>query len=394
MSLIGDAIKKVNQNKQLNRERPRNNKTHLDHPKKPYSNDHYSSKQNNRDPYIDSVSEYSFKMSSLNSITMGLIAFISILSITSGLLIYKHYYLEPINKNGHTHNPPESFISPHVDEPGLKKRTTHTPSHTQATTPIESPTNTTLPFVKSDLINTPKNFPQTKKTPDNYIKSHTSSGNSHPVIVFNPENKDGHHTVSPANVPTLDAEKFYNLRFLEIQEGKLIKALVALHMVAQNQTFYMQTIIHLCESLREKGKFEEAKAVINAGIDNYPNEIPFILQLSSTYLGANEYEQSVQLLEKYTPDFDENPEYYALLAYSYLKVNRLRESVNLYKQLVIFDSTNAPWWIGLGIGYQNKSQRKLALEAFRHALRVSKDQATYKPFLEERITEMTKDQIL
>ena len=82
------------------------------------------------------------------------------------------------------------------------------------------------------------------------------------------------------------------------------------------------------------------------------------------------------------------------MAYSYLKTNRIRESINIYKQLVLFDPTNAPWWIGLGIAYQSHSQPKNALDAFRHAHRVSKEHAPYIEYIEKQISEISKDYIL
>ena len=79
-------------------------------------------------------------------------------------------------------------------------------------------------------------------------------------------------------------------------------------------------------------------------------------------MAAAKYQKG-EILEKYTPDFESHPDYYSLLAYSYLKTNRIRESINIYKQLVLFDPTNASWWIGLGIAYQSHSQPKNALDA-------------------------------
>lgn len=357
MSLIGEVLKRTRQNCHPNMVK-------------------------NNDPYIASVSSNSFKMQTVKPIVIFLISFISILCITLTIVIYNHTKPTP-----HTHSAKKTDPS---SDASMKIANTANTAKSRTTDLLSAPLISTVNHnntakVENNNVAKTQNAPPTlsfQSTPST-IPSRTNN----PTELFNSKS-------STTTKTQADADEFFTLHFLEIQEGRLFKALVALNGIAKDKEFFISNIIRICDSLRDKNKFQESKTVIKAGLDHYPNDLVLVTQLASTHLGAHEYNESIKLLEKYTPDFETNPEYYALLAYSYLKVNRTRESVNIYKQLVMFDSTNAPWWIGLAIAYQNKSEPKLALDAYRHALRVSYKQSPHRPFIKAKISEISQGQIL
>ena len=73
------------------------------------------------------------------------------------------------------------------------------------------------------------------------------------------------------------------------------------------------------------------------------------------------------LQQKISPAITQEPEYYALIASLKQQLGNAAAAEQIYKQLLTIDSSNANWWVGMGLALESQDKKNDALRYYRQA---------------------------
>lgn len=183
----------------------------------------------------------------------------------------------------------------------------------------------------------------------------------------------------------LPAEKQYQKVLVLVSRHRDIEAATELRkIIIQHPSFNLarQTLAELHMRHNELAIADE---VISKGLQQQPEYIPFIEIKARILIQQNKLKPAIKLLNEITPNINDHPEYYAMLAMLYQRAGDPARSEGLYKQLLTLYPEKAPWWVGLGIALDAKGKHQQAIMAFRHANQSGDLSFQLKDFVESRL---------
>lgn len=187
-------------------------------------------------------------------------------------------------------------------------------------------------------------------------------------------------------VNDLTVEERYQKILQLLDQGDNDTAMMQLKkIILDNPKFYLaqESLISL---LIEKGDIKEAAKYVEAGLKLAPHYIPFI-QLNARILVANgKVKEALNLLQQYSPDIEDFPDYNALLAALEQQQGQFLASAELYKKLLEIQPVNAVWWMGLGISLEKMGRANQALEAYTKADHIENFNPELKAYVENQMT--------
>ena len=160
--------------------------------------------------------------------------------------------------------------------------------------------------------------------------------------------------------------------------------------ISRNRDWQL-TVKRVTSKLMEASEYVAAERLLKIMRNHQPNNIALRTLTARLYIKEGNTLKGINFLQERRLPIQKNTEYYALLAYAYLQENDYTDSVGLYQQLVSIDSTQASWWMGLGVGYLSGGNKSMALKSFEEAFSHSKPHAPYRYFLKQKIASLQQE---
>ncbi len=217
-------------------------------------------------------------------------------------------------------------------------------------------------------------------------KSHTNSSSDQSAFTNNqqPQPKKNHLLVQrDTQAITQQALEAVNAN----DNGRLQ---ILTHRLLGNQD-WEKMVKGVINHLTESNEYVAAERLLKNLSRYKPNSIPLRTITARLYIKEGNILKGINFLQERHVPIQKNTEYYALLAYAYLQESDYRDSVALYQQLVSIDSTQASWWMGLGVGYLSGGNKSMALKSFEEAFSHSKPHAPYRYFLKQKIASLQQE---
>lgn len=192
-------------------------------------------------------------------------------------------------------------------------------------------------------------------------------------------------------------EKFINYTREDWYEENLNKALEAIQNGDDQRAIDLLTLIltefptsieareNLAILYLSNNNTASAYEILDDGLRRQPHNLNLIVIKARLLAEQGSNGDALTLLEKYHPDINTNPEYYALLAAIFETLDRTNEAGSLYQSLVAVDPSNGQYWLGLGVVLERKHSNHQAIEAYRRAIESNNIQPTVRAYAENRL---------
>lgn len=132
-------------------------------------------------------------------------------------------------------------------------------------------------------------------------------------------------------------------------------------------------------------EFKSAQDVLDEGLQKEPFNLRLTTMKSRILFEQGDTQKALALLEKYNPDMNKAPEYYALLAAIFESLGRTNAAGSLYQALVKIDPSNGQYWLGLGVAFEQAHSTQQAIEAYRRASQSDNSQPAVRIYAENRL---------
>lgn len=151
------------------------------------------------------------------------------------------------------------------------------------------------------------------------------------------------------------------------KQGQVGKAVPMLENLVKKFPEYSAARHILAVLLFEQGKKFQAQQILQIGLQQQPFYLPYIELQARILVSEGKITQALNLLQKAAPSLEANPDYHAFIAALYQRQGQWALAMNLYEQILTLQPSNAVWWMGLGITFENLGKRSQALEAYARA---------------------------
>lgn len=184
------------------------------------------------------------------------------------------------------------------------------------------------------------------------------------------------------------AEQYQNALAL-IMEKHTQAAFNKLHNILRGHPDDVDARITLSALLFKTGRQDDANSVLVSGLARDPENIKLIEFQANMLANENNINQALIILQQHSPDINEHPDYYALMALLYQRHGEFIFAADIYSQLVKKYPDNAVWWVGLGTSLESADKLKAAREAYAYALRIDGGlDANTRAYVEEKMKQL------
>lgn len=180
-------------------------------------------------------------------------------------------------------------------------------------------------------------------------------------------------------------EEHMNTALEAIQEGNDQRAIDVLSLILTEFATSVEARENLTLLYLSHNDLEHAYEVLNDGLSREPNNLRLITLKARLLAEQGSNRLALQLLEKFNPDINSAPEYYALMAAIFESLGRSAEAGSLYQSLTQIDPDNGQYWLGLGIALEHKHANIQAIEAYRRASESDTSRPTVRAYAANRI---------
>ena len=206
-----------------------------------------------------------------------------------------------------------------------------------------------------------------------YVNLNNENNNPELVIAVEYQTTDTATSIKnaePIVTPTLQGSlsQHYQTALESIQNGQDTHAISELSTILKINPTYNDARVSLVALLIDKKDLRQAKQLIDDGLVRYPKHIPFIELKARLLTTEGNTKQALALLQSVSPNIDENPDFYAILAALYEHANNNLLAANIYRKLLAQHPTNGNWWYGLGVALEKLGHMKSATDAYTQAL--------------------------
>ncbi|MBI2994818.1 MAG: tetratricopeptide repeat protein [Gammaproteobacteria bacterium] len=140
-------------------------------------------------------------------------------------------------------------------------------------------------------------------------------------------------------------------------------------------------------SILTAGKeYEEATALLQAGLQIHPGEPSLAKSYASLLLDEGRETEALEALSRSWPAMAADPEYHALAAAIFQRRGNHVEAARIYRGLLQVNPGKGLWWTGLAISLEALGSPREALAAYQHARRDRSVSADVVRYIEQRIT--------
>lgn len=142
--------------------------------------------------------------------------------------------------------------------------------------------------------------------------------------------------------------------------------------------------------LMQDNEITEANNYIQAGLKLDPYAVALIELEAKLLLTKQQPEAALKTLQKISPAINEEPEYYALLASLKQQLGDAITAEKIYQQLLTIDSSNANWWVGMGVALESQDKKNEALRYYQRANAMGGLSPRVQMGIQERIAKLGK----
>lgn len=147
-----------------------------------------------------------------------------------------------------------------------------------------------------------------------------------------------------------------------------------------SDAIYQQAI-----TLWKNQKQADAESLLTKSLNNYPNKFEFVLLQARIEFDEGKTKKAIALLEQYSPNLAEYPEYYAFLSALYQRNDQASLAVKLYQQLLELNPEKSIWWLGLATSLELLGKHNEAIVAYQQAYQTNGLTPVLKAFVETKI---------
>ncbi len=184
------------------------------------------------------------------------------------------------------------------------------------------------------------------------------------------------------------AGKQFQEAYAAYKQGDLTQSLRKLNILLDESPGHVNARLTTAMILSEQGHFELAYSVLNEGLIQYPENVEWITVYARILLNEEKIIEASSLLDKQSPEFSSNSEYYALQAAILQKLNEHEQSAKIYRDLLQVNPLKAVWWMGLGLSLESLKRYDDALYAYQKASNNSTLALESKLFISKRINRL------
>ena len=141
-----------------------------------------------------------------------------------------------------------------------------------------------------------------------------------------------------------------------------------LRQVLQLNPKHVDARLLLANNLLNMGMPKETAAVLDHGLQLFPQNIQFINFRSQLFLQNKQPQAALNTLQLITPDYTQDEMYLSLLAAAYQQNSDNLHSLQTYQRLLSINPQKAEYWLGFAIAQEKQGNKEQALNAYQHAL--------------------------
>lgn len=145
----------------------------------------------------------------------------------------------------------------------------------------------------------------------------------------------------------------------------------------------------LASLLFAQGNFVQSKRLLIQGIEIHPSQSDLRLMLARLYVVQKEPSEAMDVLAEFEPSIDNKSEFLAYRAALAQQLKQTKLAKLDYQTLTKIDSTNAKWWLGLGIAEDQLGETNMAIQAYTRASSLNQLQGSVDEFIKQRISVLT-----
>lgn len=175
-------------------------------------------------------------------------------------------------------------------------------------------------------------------------------------------------TLTPGQIQAQNYQEAITL----LQERRQADAINILKLLTQQDPSFHKSRITLTKVYLQQNQTQLALDILKQGLFLSPNYEPYVTLYARALLIQDKPEQALASLKSISPDINDSPDYYALMAVLEQRVGNYLYAAELYHELLSTYDARGTWWVGLGISLQAGNQTNAAIDAYKNALN-SKD---------------------
>jgi MSHA biogenesis protein MshN len=142
----------------------------------------------------------------------------------------------------------------------------------------------------------------------------------------------------------------------------------------------------LASLLFAQGNYTQSKQVLTQGIELHPAQGDLRLMLARLYVIQKQPLQAINILAEFYPSAGNQVEYFAYRAALAQQQKQTKLAKSDYQILTNIESTNAKWWLGLGIAEDQLGDLNRAVLAYKKALSLNQLESSVNDFMQQRIS--------
>jgi len=175
-----------------------------------------------------------------------------------------------------------------------------------------------------------------------------------------------------------------------IDHGYPDQAIPLLAKVVHNDPQLVAARKILVTLLMQNNEISNATDYVKAGLKIRPDAIELIELDAKLLLLKHHPEEALKVLQKASPPIMQEPEYYELLASLQQQLGHAAIAEQIYTQLLALNSSNANWWLGVGLAMESQKKNNNALQAYKQAVALGDLSSRLQANVQERIARLTR----
>ncbi|MCK5829245.1 MAG: hypothetical protein KAH20_02980 [Methylococcales bacterium] len=176
------------------------------------------------------------------------------------------------------------------------------------------------------------------------------------------------------------AEKIFNLAKKQKNNTDKLKQ------VLQLNSKHVEARLLLSNNLLNLGMLNETAAILDKGLQLFPQNNQFINFRSQLLLQNKQPKAALSILQRINSGYNQNEMYLSLLAAAYQQNNENLNAIQIYQKLLLINHQKAEYWLGLAITLEKQGNKEQALNAYQHALNKKTLQKTIISYINQRVS--------
>ena len=166
----------------------------------------------------------------------------------------------------------------------------------------------------------------------------------------------------------------------DLEVIRLLKQILALD---ESET---RTRKQLAALLFSKAKFQDARAILIAGLKQSPADSSMRLMLARIYYKEQSKQQAFEVLVSHPKNAQANDEMLSFRAALAEQVGEYAIAQHDYNVLVTRNPLDAKWWLGLGVAQDKQQLTQQAIGSYQQAQQLKQLPSQVESFLQQRLT--------